>query len=108
MLKTIRIGNDGRIVGPDRQVRTTRRRELGGPDQVQWIRVGADSRPYTIFFRTDSPFRQGSAPQRIPVPPDSPSMAYTVDEAQPVKTYKYDVLDANDGVLDDPDLIIDS
>lgn len=98
MLKQIRIGQDGRIVAPDRDTHVTTSTAADGPDQVQWIRVSGNSGTYKIRFAR-SPFQAGA--QTITVPPSNP---HTVTQAP--DTYKYDVLDSSDTVIDDPNVII--
>ena len=98
MLKQIRIGADGRIVVSDRDTHVTTSAAADGPDQVQWLRVKANTGTYTIRFAS-SPFQAGA--QTITVPPSNPQTV-----TQPAGTYKYDVLDSSGNVIDDPNVII--
>lgn len=97
MVKQVRIGRDGKIVDADRTVSTTKDPGKGGPDLVHWITLGGGN--YVISFQ-NSPFRPGA--QKIAVPGGAETVT------QSIGRYKYDVLDSNGNVLDDPDVIIDS
>ena len=98
MVKQIRIGVGGRIVVPDRDTHVTTSKAADGPDQVQWLRVSGVTGTYSIRFAS-SPFQPGA--QTITVPPSSPQTV-----TQGPGTYKYDVLDSNGNVTDDPNVII--
>jgi len=98
MLKQIRIDLNGRIVNADRETHVTPSNAADGPDQVQWLRVKANTGTYTIRFAS-SPFQAGA--QTITVPPSNPQ---TVTQAS--GSYKYDVLNSSGNVTDDPHVII--
>lgn len=102
MTKVIRIA-DGRVVGPDRSMRTTKNPNLGGPDRVKWIHVGSNQQACDVEFLR-SPFAPGNPPppQSISVPLGG-SAEYEV--VQDPGIFKYSVV----GPLgvDDPDVIIE-
>lgn len=99
MVKQVRIPPGGKIVSADAKVHTIKDPAKGGPDQVQWVRTMGNNDTYTIRFKT-SPFQGGS--QDIPIPP---SNLFTV--TQDPGEYKYEVLDVNGNVVDDPHVVID-
>jgi hypothetical protein len=98
MLKAIRIG-DGRVVAPDRSMRTTKNSNLGGPDRVKWIHVGPNQQACTVEF-VNSPFAPGAQSISVPLPG---SAEYEV--TQPAGVYKYSVVGPLG--IDDPDVIIE-
>jgi hypothetical protein len=106
MLKPIRIdGSTGRVIHPDRTVRVTKQKSLGGPDTIRWhIVKGKSLAPFRVHF-AHTPFDASTPPQDITVSAGSGTSA-TFTVAASVDTYKYSIYDKHNNKTDDPSIII--
>ena len=93
----IHIRPNGRIHDPD--CRKTLKKS--NREQVRWIADGGG--PWTIVFRSGSPFKR----ERFEVVADKPIESDVLRENADAKHYKYDVLDKHGKVVDDPDVIVE-